>query len=46
MPSSRGGKDLLFEIVPRQDLQLVRDLDDRDHAGDRGGDQIIARDNG
>jgi len=42
----RSGEDILSEIVPRQDSQLVTDLNDRDDAGDRGHDNLVARDNG
>jgi len=41
-----SGKDLLSVIVPRQDFQLVNDLDDREDAGDRGNDNLVARGNG
>jgi CubicO group peptidase (beta-lactamase class C family) len=41
----RGGEDLLSEIIPGQDLQLVANLDNRDDAGHRGDDQLVTRDN-
>ena len=42
----RSGENLFFEIVPRQDSQLVIDPDDRDDAGDGGNDELVARRNG
>jgi len=42
----RSGKDLLPEIVPRQNFQLVIDLDDRHDAAHGGSDNLVARDNG
>jgi len=42
----RSGKNLLPEIVPRQNLQFVIDLDDRDDPARGGNYNLVTRDNG
>ncbi len=42
----RSGKNLFPEIVPRQNLQFVIDLDDRHDASHGGSDDLLARNNG
>jgi hypothetical protein len=42
----RSGKNLFPEIVPRQNLQFIIDLDDRDDTAHGGSDNLVARDNG
>ncbi len=41
----RSGKNLFSEIVPRQNVQFVINLDDRDDASHGGSDNLLAGNN-